>query len=592
MNSDSPKYELEYRLHQQALLAELGRRALTEVPIDVLLEEACRLTALGMRTEFCKVLQYLPAENRLLVRAGVGWEKGVVGTATIGADLESPAGYALHTGKPVVANQLSTDERFRTPELLKQHGIQRAINVILIGEGKPFGVLEADSRKEAADHKFSEYDVDFLQAIANLLGMAIERKHAHEALQEINRTLEERISAAIAERCQAEAILSQTQKMEAVGQLTGGVAHDFNNLLTVIAGNLDLAAAAGQGERQRRFIEAAQKSTLRGQQLTAQLLAFARRQTLRPETRSVNDLIREFDVLAGRLLNESVDVEFDLAPDAGACHVDSAQFGAALLNLVINAGDAMPTGGKLMIRTFNVELSEPQAAALPDANFGSYIAVAVEDTGTGMPPNVLEHALEPFFTTKGVGQGTGLGMSQVYGFVRQSGGFLTIASTVGSGTAVRLHFPAAASALAEDGPALPTNDILHGSETVLVVEDDEQVRKLVVDSLQVLGYQTLVARNGPEALARLAQPGDLRVDLLLTDLVMPGGMSGIELAHEVRRKNPKVKILLTSGYAAGEKSVRQSADAPEEFAMLGKPYRHLDLARKVRAVLDTGSGKS
>jgi signal transduction histidine kinase/ActR/RegA family two-component response regulator len=591
MTSDERNQELEYRLHQQALLAELGRRALTEIPLDALLEEAARLTALGLRTEFCKVLEYLPAENRLRVRAGVGWHEGVVGVATVGADLESPAGYALHAGKPVIANQLSAEERFRTPELLRAHGIQRAINVILTGESKPFGVLEADSRGGDADHTFGEHDIDFLQGVANLLGMAIERKRAHEALQEINRTLEERIAVAVSERRQAEAALAQAQKMEAVGQLIGGVAHDFNNLLTVIAGNLDLAAAAPQGsEHLGRFIAAAQKGAMRGQQLTSQLLAFARRQTLRPETRSVNELIRELDVLAGRILGETIEVEFDLAPDAGTCHVDSAQFGSSLLNLVVNARDAMPQGGKLMIRTSNIELSPGEAAALADAVPGSYVVVAVEDTGSGMPPDVLARALEPFFTTKEVGQGTDLGLSQVYGFVRQSGGFLSIASTPGTGTTVRIHLPEVRDAPADARQSSSSEEVIHGAETILVVEDDEDVWRLVVDSLEMLGYRTLVARSGPEALNLLAQPGGPGVDLLLTDIVMPGGISGPELANEARRRLPGLKILLTSGYAAGDRRVDAGTNG-EDFPMLSKPYRQLDLARKVRAVLDEdGSG--
>ena len=303
--------ELEARLRQQALLAEFGRRALGVVSFDSLLEEATRMTALGMQVRFCKVLQYLPEQNRFLVRAGVGWHEGVVGHATIGAELTSPAGYAVHTGKPVISNHLPAEDRFTTPDLLVEHGVQRALNVILLGQHQPFGVLEVDSETPGA---FDNHDIDFLQAVASLLGLALERRRAEDALRQINETLEQRVTAEVAERRQVEDALRQAQKMEAVGQLTGGVAHDFNNLLLVIMGNLELLGrSVAADERLSRLVATALKGATRGAQLTSQLLAFARRQTLRPERRLINDMIREFDVLATRMLGESIAVEFVLA---------------------------------------------------------------------------------------------------------------------------------------------------------------------------------------------------------------------------------------------------------------------------------------
>ncbi|HEX9464516.1 MAG TPA: ATP-binding protein [Alphaproteobacteria bacterium] len=572
--------ELEYRLHQQALLAELGRRALAEASLDELLNEAARLTALGLRTEYCKVLQYLPGENRLLVRAGVGWHDGVVGRATIGADLESPGGYALHTGKPVISNHLGHEDRFRTPALLAEHGVQRAINVILLGEGRPFGVLEADSK---ADGAFSEHDLDYLQAVANLLGMAIERRRAQEALRTINATLEESVAEEVTRRREAESALYQAQKLEAVGQLTGGVAHDFNNLLMVISGNLDLLSKAVTDERLRRLIGAAQKGATRGQQLTAQLLAFARRQTLRPETSNVNDLVREFDVLAGRLMGEAYEIEFDLSPGAWPCHVDPAQLGSALLNLVLNARDAMPRGGQLAVRTRNVTIDTNEAAKYgPEATIGDYVLIEVEDTGAGMPPQVVARATEPFFTTKEIGKGTGLGLSQVYGFVRQSGGFLVIQSAPEQGTRVQIYLPRAALTQAADG-ATATLPAPAGTETILVVEDDEDVRNLVASLLEGLGYQTFVARNAPEALQFVDGNANTPINLLLTDIVMPGGMSGVDLVREVRQRRPNISVLLTTAYAAADALVRNSG---EDLPILSKPYRQNDLAVKIRGVLD------
>jgi signal transduction histidine kinase/ActR/RegA family two-component response regulator len=574
--------QLEARLRQQALLAEIGRRALGTVDFDALLEEACRLTAIGMQVRYCKALQYLPEQNRLLVRAGVGWHDGVIGRATIGAEMDSPAGYALHTGKPVITNDLSSEPRFSTPELLLEHSVQRAINVILAGDGSPYGVLEADSETPGT---FTEHDIDFLQSVANLLGLALERRRADEALRQLNETLEQRVETEVAERRQVEDVLRQAQKMEAIGQLTGGVAHDFNNLLLVVTGNLDLLGRAiGGDERLTRFVVAAQKGAMRGAQLTAQLLAFARRQTLRPEIRPINELIREFDVLATRMLGETVAVEFVLDPDAGACEVDPAQFGSALLNLVVNARDAMPAGGQLAVRTSHLTLDARMAAQHADAQPGPYVVIEVADTGTGMPPDVLERATEPFFTTKEVGHGTGLGLSQIYGFVRQSGGFLIIESALGEGTKVRIHLPAG-----EAGPPRPAGAAATqaGSGTILVVEDDADVRALVALQLEELGYEPIVAASGPEALEILGAPGTPPIDLLLTDVVMPGGMDGVALVREARRQRPELKALLTSGYIVGNvpnDSGAEGADLP----LLSKPYERADLARAVRAALDHG----
>jgi signal transduction histidine kinase/CheY-like chemotaxis protein len=570
---------LEARLRQQALLAEYGRRALADADFDQLLAEAVRTAAIGMQVRFAKVLEYLPAENRLLVRSGIGWHAGVVGHVTIGADMDSPAGYALHTGKPVISNHLPSEARFRIPELLLQHGVRRALNVILLGDGPAYGVLEIDSETPGS---FTEPDIDFLQAVANLLGLALKRRRAEDALRQINETLEQRVEAAVAERRLAEDALRQAQKMEAVGQLTGGVAHDFNNLLLVIMGNLELLGRAVAGdERLTRLVSTAYKGATRGAQLTSQLLAFARRQTLRPEIRQINELIREFDVLATRMLGEAVDVRFALDPGAGACEIDPAQFGSALLNLVVNARDAMSDGGTLTISSHSLTLDARAASRHADAQPGSYVAVEIADTGTGMTQEVLDRATEPFFTTKEAGRGTGLGLSQVYGFVRQSGGFLTIDSVPGEGTRIRIHLPAVAGGSAH--PDVPAQ-AEYGSGVILVVEDDGDVRDLVAVQLSVLGYAPLVAASGPEALAMLADPETGPIDLLLTDVVMPGGMNGVTLVREARRQRPELKALLTSGYLAGNVAGEAEADAAD-LPLLSKPYQQADLARAIRNAL-------
>jgi signal transduction histidine kinase/ActR/RegA family two-component response regulator len=570
------------------LLAELGRRALGDTTIDGLLQEAVRLTALGLDTRFCKVLEYLPDQNRLLVRAGVGWREGVVGVATVGADLASPAGYAMHTGKPVISNNLANDDRFRTPELLAQHSISRAINVILMRNGQAFGVLEADGG--AAGPTFSEHDIDFLQSVANLLGAAIDRIRALEALQQLNQTLEDRIAAEVAERRQTETMLHQAQKMEAIGQLTGGVAHDFNNLLMVVTGGLSLLAKhLGNDSKAAELAAAIRKAAARGEQLTGQLLAFARRQTLRLEPRNLNSLIQEFDVLAGRILGESIEMTIDLDENVGACSVDASQFSSSLLNLIVNARDAMPQGGKVTVRTRRLTI-DPHAARLLGAGAppGDYVLVEVEDNGLGMNPDVSARAMEPFFTTKEPGMGTGLGLSQVYGFMRQSDGFLHIDSAPGRGTKVKLYFQCIPEAeLRRPQPGVG-DSLVGGSETVLAVEDDDDVRSITVQFLETLGYRALTARNAQEALDLTERAP---VDLVVTDVVMPGGMNGVELARELRARHPAIRVILASAYAAGNENVR-TADGTQEFPILAKPYQQTDLARAVRAALDPGQTPS
>ncbi|HZZ59828.1 MAG TPA: ATP-binding protein [Roseiarcus sp.] len=372
--------------------------------------------------------------------------------------------------------------------------------------------------------------------------------------------------------------------MEAIGQLTGGVAHDFNNLLMVIIGNLELLSKEVVGqERQQGLIAAAQKAAARGAQLTSQLLAFARRQTLSPESRPINDLVHDFDVLTTRMLDESVRIDFQFDPSAEACDVDPAQFGSALLNLAVNARDAMPSGGELTIRTANLSLSAQDSAHYPDAEPGDYVVVEVADNGVGMPAEVLERAMEPFYTTKEPGKGTGLGLSQVHGFVRQSGGFVTLESEVGRGTTVRIHLPRVAATAAVP-PSTPP--ILSGTGAVLVVEDDPNVRDLVLAQLQDLGYATLAATNGPEALQLLQQPEN-RVDLVLTDAVMPGGMTGAELVRAARVLRPQLPAILTSGYTAGGVNAvpRRDGNLAERLPVLPKPYQQAELARVVGQAL-------
>jgi PAS domain S-box-containing protein len=382
---------------------------------------------------------------------------------------------------------------------------------------------------------------------------------------------------------EAEAQLQQAQKMESVGQLTGGVAHDFNNLLTVVVGSLDAAVGKASPEL-RPLVESALQAAERGAALIRQLLAFSRRQTLMPERLRLNDLAAGMEDLLRRTLGEHIEIELRLRGDLWSAFADRGQVESALLNLAINARDAMPDGGKLTIETDNAHLDAEYVDHNGDVTPGDYVALAVTDTGNGMTPEVLERACEPFFTTKEFGKGSGLGLSMIYGFAKQSGGNLKIYSEVGHGTTVRLYIPRhaaePASAAAESRAIAPEQP--RGGETILLVEDDPLVRNFVALQLRDLGYRVVEAANGPQA--RDLLDGDAAIDLLLTDVVMPGGMTGLQVADTAKRRRPNLKTLFTSGYTENSIVHQGRLDAGVHF--LSKPFRRQELATKVREALD------
>ena len=377
-------------------------------------------------------------------------------------------------------------------------------------------------------------------------------------------------------RAELEEQYRQAQKMEAIGQLTGGVAHDFNNLLTVVLGSLEQLERQVLAEPARRLIQAAMRGAERGARLTQSLLSFARRQSLRPETVNLNRVIKDFGDLLRGAAGDHVQVQFLLSPTVDPCRVDPAQFQAALLNLVVNARDAMPeNGGRVSIETDSVTLD---AGAGLDVAPGRYVRVSVSDTGRGMQPEVAERAFEPFYTTKEVGKGSGLGLSQVYGFVKQSGGHIELSSELGVGTTVRLCLPRADEVPAENAEA-SVRTATAKSETVLVVEDDAELRTMVADNLRTLGYRVLTAANAPAALAVAER--EPRLDLLFSDYSMPFGMLGDELARRARQIKPGLKVLLMSGYAVAAPQI-----AGTDFNLLQKPFRPDELARAIRQTLD------
>ncbi len=407
------------------------------------------------------------------------------------------------------------------------------------------------------------------------------RQRAEEQLRALNENLESRVVAAIEERRQAEVALAQAQKMETVGKLTGGVAHDFNNLLQVVSGNLQLLAKDVAGiERAERRVANAMAGVARGAKLAAQLLAFGRRQALEPKVVNVTRFVHGMDELLRRAIGEAIEIETVFGGGLWNTFIDPTQIENALLNLAINARDAMEGQGKLTIELGNVHLDDAYARAHHEVTAGQYVMLAVTDTGCGMSPEIVDKVFEPFFSTKAEGKGSGLGLSMVYGFVKQSGGHVKIYSEVGHGTTIRLYLPRALES--EDVEVkLSAEPVVGGAETVLVVEDDAEVRDTVVEMLTDLGYRVLKAVDAQSGLS-VVESG-IPIDLLFTDVVMPGKLKSPELARKARERLPEIAVLFTSGYTENSIVHGGRLDAGLEF--LSKPYTREALARKVRHVL-------
>ena len=386
----------------------------------------------------------------------------------------------------------------------------------------------------------------------------------------------------LTEKVAAEEQLRQAQKMDALGQLTGGIAHDFNNVLTVITGTIEiLSEEVSHKPDMAAIARLISEAADRGSELTGHLLAFARKQPLQPRETDINRLIVESAKLMRPALGEHIEIQSMLPDDLWTALVDPGQLSAALLNLAINARDAMPGGGKLTLETNNVSFDEDYAAANGDAQVGDYVMIAVSDTGTGIPEPIRDRVFDPFFSTKGVGKGTGLGLSMVYGFVKQSGGHIKLYSEEGFGTTFKLYLPKAHLAPEQIEVEPSAAEMEGGSETILVVEDDPLVRAYVVTQLQSLGYKTLSAATGAEALS-VADHG-AAFDLLFTDVIMPGGLNGRQLAVEMSRKRAPLNVLFTSGYT--ENAIVHHGRLDLGVLLLAKPYRKLDLARMLRVAL-------
>jgi signal transduction histidine kinase/PAS domain-containing protein len=486
----------------------------------------------------------------------------------------------LRRGETVAIANVYHDPRTAAgAEALKAISAQSFVNMPVTEQGgfvALFYLNHAEARPWSAD------DLELMRDFAERTRTAIERRRAEQELRLLASSLEQQVEARTAELRESEASLRQSQKMEAVGQLTGGVAHDFNNLLQVISGNLQLLGRdiVGNAKAQRR-VDNASAAVERGAKLASQLLAFGRRQALEPKVINIGRLVTGMDEMLRRSLGEAVEIETVVSGGLWNTLIDPTQVENALLNLAINARDAMRDSGKLTIEVGNAYLDDTYARTHDDVTPGQYVVLAVTDTGTGMPPDVLARVFEPFFSTKPEGHGTGLGLSMVYGFVKQSRGHVKIYSEVGQGTTIKLYLPRAERSEDVIAPA-DASPIIGGTETILIAEDDVGVRAVAVDLLTELGYRVLTAHDAASALT-IVESG-VAIDLLFTDVVMPGTLKSPELARRARELLPNLVVLFTSGYT--ENAIVHGGRLDAGVELLPKPYTRETLAHKIRRVLE------
>jgi PAS domain S-box-containing protein len=492
-------------------------------------------------------------------------------------------------GKPL---DLLIPERFRrTHKTLAEEFSASPVPARRMGERQEIYGLHKDGSEFPAEASIAKRDFSGHKTYIVVLRDITERKKYETLLSRLNADLEARVAKRTREledeiqrREEAQAALIQAQRMEAFGQLTGGVAHDFNNLLTIMIGNLELLEKAVDGEPAQSYVTRITNAAQMGAALTARLLTFARRRRLLAETLDLNDLLLNVTELLKRALGETITLSTMLAGNLWLTRADASEVENAILNLAINARDAMPNGGTLFIETQNIVISDTQQENLDQAHAGDYVLVAVSDTGLGMSSDVLEHAFEPFFTTKEPGKGTGLGLSTLYGFAAQSGGFASISSEIGKGTTVSLYLPRTEEdpkpRPAEEPAAIPYSE---NNEVILVVEDNAEVREVTLQRVEGLGYVVIEAEDGAAAI-RILESGE-QIDAVLSDIVMPGSISGYDLARWIHKHTPQVKIILTTGYAADEPPAENGYTLNPPI--LTKPYDRAELAFALNKILHT-----
>ena len=540
------------RARQSNAVADFGRLALAGKDIGAIQQEACRLTVHHLGADCALVVRCDRTEPAPVVNASHGLDDRQL-PATL-ARLAGRCGADAHS----IDLPLFLDDLRSTASQASPQGVDLTPASALVagipGDEQALGLLVAGAMQQRS---FTRDDANFLQALANTIGAAMQRTHAEDQL-------------------------FQSQRLEALGQLTGGVAHDFNNLLTVVSGNLQMLEERVTGDAlSAKLVKAALRATGRGADLTRKLLAFSRRQTLQPRAIDVHQLLSSLADILRRTLGAHIDVCASVDEGVPPVRADPGMLDIALLNLAVNSRDAMPDGGRLVLSAALVEIGAGPAAREDDLAPGRYVRITVADTGTGMAPEVKAHAFEPFFTTKESGKGSGLGLSLVYGFVKQSGGHIRAESAPGMGTSISLYLPTDDSATAQPLAGAAGRAYRGGTETVLVVEDDDGVREVAVGFLRRLGYHVLEAADAQRALELLGR--EPATDLLFSDVMLRGEINGPALAREALQRRPGLRVLFASGYARNAMPGRDQFDGGVQ--LLSKPYRIDQLARALRRAL-------
>ena len=573
-------------------LDTLGKETANGTDADTILAATTRMVAEHLGLSNCAYADMDPDQDGFTIRGDWAAEgsPSIVGHFSL-ADFGTLAVRNLSAGEPLIVNDNLAELAPEEAATFQAIGIAATICMPLIKDGRLTALMAIHDR---VPRVWTSYDLTLIREVTERCWAHIERVRADAAVSEavaalarLNATLEEQVTARTGELMATEEALRQSQKMEAVGQLTGGLAHDFNNLLAGISGSLELMQTRLQQGRftdVERYIAVAQGASKRAAALTHRLLAFSRRQTLDPKPINVNRLIADLQEMIQRTVGPSISIKVVGTSGIWPALVDPSQLENALLNLCINARDAMPDGGCITVETANKWMDE-RAARQHDIPEGQYLSLCVTDTGTGMPPEVIARAFEPFFTTKPLGQGTGLGLSMIYGFAQQSGGQVRIYSEVGQGTTVCIYLPRYDGEIQDDGRVATTVAVLPRSdqaETVLIVDDEPTVRMLITDILADLGYTAIDAGDSAAGLKVLES--DVRIDLLVTDVGLPGGMNGRQMADAARLSRPNLKVLFITGYA--ENAVLGNGSLAPGMAVLTKPFAIETMAARIRSMIE------
>ena len=546
------------RAHYSELLARVGRLAVDTRDPQVLLDRVPAAASEALQVEVAMVYLLEPSLLELRIAGGVGPLPGEAIGRRVPNRPDTSLGFVLAQGRPVVIVDYRRETRFSVPAEYLKAGLTSAVGVPISDRGRTIGVLVVRSR---VGRSFGEDEVRFLESLANLLGSALQRAQSEEALNHASR-------------------------LESVGQLTGGIAHDFNNLLTVIQGNLQVLAELPPDADpllRRQLVDSAFRASRRGAELTGKLLAFSRRQVLQPVDVDAVAMLHSLADMLRRTLDQRIRIEVEIPPGGVAVRADPGQLESALLNIAINARDAMPGGGTLRFRgEFCAILPETVAAEVgAETPADRFVAIAIEDSGSGMTADARERAFEPFFTTKEAGRGTGLGLSTVYGFARQSRGAVTLESTLGRGTTVTLYLPRPPSERSAPPPEAESDWTVPPGLGVLLVEDDAEVRRVMRRFLEALGCEVNEAASGEQAVLLLDT--GRRFDLLLTDIALGSGMRGTELAARAQARSPELAIVLMSGYSA--ELLDADRDSPQTWELLRKPCTREELALAISRVI-------